>query len=159
MFGKKFTIDLEFDTHELLFIINDFLKEKGISYSNTLEGNKLRGYGDAGMGVFQIEKKIDRDKNLKLYVEANSAISADILNGIIELALEHIEENNLYETSKETLNLLEVISPEDGEEKIKNEEKEICSHKFNLIKEDKIMDIEVSIYQCENCNKLEFFRR
>ena len=49
------------------------------------------------MGVFQIEKRIDRDKILKLFVEANSPVSADILKNLIEMTLEHIEENKFLE--------------------------------------------------------------
>ncbi len=157
MFGKNFTIDLDYDSHELLYIISDFLKEKGISYFNTIEGNKLRGNGDAGMGIFEIEKILDRDKNLKLFVEANSNISAEILDNLITMALEYIEENNLYEKPAMEINEIENIQI-----KLENEEDkriENCSHDYTLIKEEDFMGIDISVYHCKKCNKLEFYKK
>lgn len=159
MFGKNFTVDLEYDSHQLLFIISDFLKEKGISYFNTIEGNKLRGNGDAGMGIFEIEKVIDRDKNLKLFVEANSNISAEILTNLITMALEHVEENNLFDKS-----IVQIEEVEDKEIDLENEEKDEdskikkCHHEYENIKEEEFMGIDIIVYHCKKCNKLEFFK-
>lgn len=151
MFGKNFVIELKFDTHDLLYIISDFLKSNGISHFNNIEGNKLRGYGDAGMGVFEIEKKVDRDKILKLFVEANSPVSADILENLIDAALEHIEENKLYER-------IVVIDEENEIEEI-HEDQDKCLHDFQLVKEDELFGMEVNVYMCSKCQKIEFYKK
>lgn len=150
MFGKIFSIDLKFDSHELLYIINDFLKSNGISHFNNIEGNKLRGNGDAGMGVFEIEKRRDRDKILRLHVETNSSTSADILKNLIEIVLEHMEENELYEVLEEEEEIIE---------KPEAEKKEVCNHDFHLLKEDELFGIKVEVYHCDKCNKLEFYKK
>lgn len=151
MFGKNFVIELKFDTHDLLYIISDFLKSNGISHFNNIEGNKLRGYGDAGMGVFEIEKRVDRDKILKLFVEANSPVSADILENLIDAALEHIEENKLYER-------IVVIDEENEIEEI-HEGQDNCLHDFQLVKEDELFGMEVNVYICSKCQKIEFYKK
>ncbi|MDD4342975.1 MAG: hypothetical protein PHH19_01230 [Eubacteriales bacterium] len=151
MFGKNFVIELKFDTHDLLYIISDFLKSNGISHFNNIEGNKLRGYGDAGMGVFEIEKRVDRDKILKLFVEANSPVSADILENLIDAALEHIEENKLYER-------IVVIDEENEIEEI-HEDQDKCLHDFQLVKEDELFGMEVNVYMCSKCQKIEFYKK
>jgi hypothetical protein len=151
LFGKNFVIELKFDTHDLLYIINDFLKSNGISHFNNIEGNKLRGYGDAGMGVFEIEKRVDRDKILKLFVEANSPVSADILENLIDAALEHIEENKLYER-------IVVIDEENEIEEI-HEDQDKCLHDFQLVKEDELFGMEVNVYMCSKCQKIEFYKK
>ncbi len=151
MFGKNLVIELKFDTHDLLYIINDFLKSNGISHFNNIEGNKLRGYGDAGMGVFEIEKRVDRDKILKLFVEANSPVSADILENLIDAALEHIEENKLYER-------IVVIDEENEIEEI-HEDQDKCLHDFQLVKEDELFGMEVNVYMCSKCQKIEFYKK
>lgn len=151
MFGKNFVIELKFDTHDLLYIISDFLKSNGISHFNNIEGNKLRGYGDAGMGVFEIEKRVDRDKILKLFVEANSPVSADILENLIDAALEHIEENKLYER-------IVVIDEENEIEEI-HEDQNKCLHDFQLVKEDELFGMEVNVYMCSKCQKIEFYKK
>lgn len=149
MFGNNFIVDLDFDSHELLYVINDLLKEKGISYINTMDEKKLRGYGDAGMGIFEMEKKIDRDKNFKLHVETNSQISSEILKNLIDMALEHIEENNLYIRQEEEI--------KETEKEIS--EKKVCSHEYKLIREEEFMGIDLNVYLCSNCNKLEFYKK
>lgn len=161
MFRKNFSIDLEYDSHELLYIISDFLKEKGISYFNTIEGNKLRGNGDAGMGIFEIEKVTDRDKNLKLFVEANSNISADILGNLITMALEHVEENHLFEKPITQIEKLEDIEIDLGNEEKEEEDSKIkkCHHEYEIIKEEEFMGIDIIVYHCKNCNKLEFYKK
>lgn len=151
MFGKNLVIELKFDTHDLLYIISDFLKSNGISHFNNIEGNKLRGYGDAGMGVFEIEKRVDRDKILKLFVEANSPVSADILENLIDAALEHIEENKLYER-------IVVIDEENEIEEIP-EDQDKCLHDFQLVKEDELFGMEVNVYICSKCQKIEFYKK
>lgn len=151
MFGKNFVIELKFDTHDLLYIISDFLKSNGISHFNNIEGNKLRGYGDAGMGVFEIEKRVDRDKILKLFVEANSPVSADILENLIDAALEHIEENKLYER-------IVVIDEENEIEEI-HEDQDKCLHDFQLVKVDELFGMEVNVYMCSKCQKIEFYKK
>ncbi|NCC81323.1 MAG: hypothetical protein EOM04_03530 [Clostridia bacterium] len=151
MFGKNLVIELKFDTHDLLYIISDFLKSNGISHFNNIEGNKLRGYGDAGMGVFEIEKRVDRDKILKLFVEANSPVSADILENLIDAALEHIEENKLYER-------IVVIDEENEIEEI-HEDQDKCLHDFQLVKEDELFGMEVNVYMCSKCQKIEFYKK
>jgi len=151
LFGKNFVIELKFDTHDLLYIISDFLKSNGISHFNNIEGNKLRGYGDAGMGVFEIEKRVDRDKILKLFVEANSPVSADILENLIDAALEHIEENKLYER-------IVVIDEENEIEEI-HEDQDKCLHDFQLVKEDELFGMEVNVYMCSKCQKIEFYKK
>lgn len=151
MFGKNFVIELKFDTHDLLYIISDFLKSNGISHFNNIEGNKLRGYGDAGMGIFEIEKRVDRDKILKLFVEANSPVSADILENLIDAALEHIEENKLYER-------IVVIDEENEIEEI-HEDQDKCLHDFQLVKEDELFGMEVNVYMCSKCQKIEFYKK
>ncbi len=157
MFGKNFTIELKFDAHDLLYIISDFLKSNGISHFNNIDGNKLRGYGDAGMGVFQIEKRIDRDKILKLFVEANSPVSADILKNLIEMTLEHIEENKLYE------NIVGEISEAEAENEVSSQTiiagEVICNHDYQFIKEDELLGMEVNVYLCSNCQKIEFYKK
>lgn len=154
MFGKNYIIDLDFDTHELLYIISDFLKSNGISHFNNIEGNKLKGFGDAGMGIFMIEKKIDRDKKQRLYIEANSPMSADILKNLVDAALEHIEENKLYEVKEEDSFEEDAMSLDDN-----NKEKEVCKHDYEIIKQGELLGVEVDIYQCKKCNKLEFYKR
>jgi len=151
LFGKNLVIELKFDTHDLLYIISDFLKSNGISHFNNIEGNKLRGYGDAGMGVFEIEKRVDRDKILKLFVEANSPVSADILENLIDAALEHIEENKLYER-------IVVIDEENEIEEI-HEDQDKCLHDFQLVKEDELFGMEVNVYMCSKCQKIEFYKK
>ncbi len=153
MFGKRFTVNLSGDSHQLLYIIDDFLKKNGISYINQVEPTKLRGYGDAGMGIFEIEKRRDREKQLKLYVETNSPISADILENLILNALEYMEENSLFdaeevEQKKEAL-VLEV------EEK----EQVHCEHDLVHLKDEEFLGLDISVFLCQKCNKLEFYKK
>jgi len=145
LFGKSFSIELKFDTHDLLYIISDSLKSNGISHFNNIEGNKLRGLGDAGMGVFEIEKKVDRDKILRLFVEANSPVSADILKNLIEMTLDNIEE------------VPQIAKDEVIEENFSEIDK--CSHDFQLVKEDELFGMEVSVYLCSKCQKIIFYKK
>ena len=151
MFGKSFKVELDFDTHELMFIIDDFLRKNGISHFNHVEAHKIRCMGDAGMGIFEIEKKVDRDKKKKLYVEANSPISAEILENLIASALDYIRENELYEVQEEKEEEIIVIPLDNiGAD---------CIHDYHFLKEEDFLGIEVNIFQCANCNKLEFYKK
>lgn len=157
MIGKQKVIDLEHDSYELLFVIEDYLKKNGISYSNKIEGNKLQGYGDAGMGIFIIEKIQDRYKNIKLYVDTNSGMSEEILISLIDMAIEHVTENDLWD--KEEIELDKNASLEAKGEIEAVAEKKDCKHDFHLMKEEEFMGMEISVFHCKNCNKLELYKK
>lgn len=154
LFGRSFTVELSADSHQLLYVIDDFLKQNGISYINQVEPTKLRGYGDAGMGIFEIEKRKDREKQLKLYVDTNSPISAAILENLILNVLDYMEENNLYE-SDEKLDKEEDTLPTGDIEK----EAILCEHKYTFLKEEELFGLEVSVFICDQCKKLEFYKK
>lgn len=154
MFGKRFTVDLEADSHQLLYIVDDFLKKNGISYINQVEPEHLRGYGDAGMGIFEIEKRRDRERQLKLYVDTNSPMSAQILENLILNVLEHMEENDLYDKPEEKEGTKEGSDLTEDKEELGR-----CDHDYSLLKEDSFLGLEIELYLCKKCNKIEIYKK
>ena len=146
MFGNA-VVELKYDLEEILFLIDDSLKEHGISHFNNVSGNRLKGYGDAGMGIFEIEKKRDKDKKTKLFITANSKVSVDILENVIHFTFDQIEEKGLDTAKKE----------ETQKESTENS----CSfgkHELEYLKTDEIAGMQVNIFICKNCSKIEFFK-
>ena len=150
MFGAIIKMELKHDTRDLLHRIDEQLKAQGVSYFNKIDNNKLRGYGDAGMGIFEIERKEDADLSYKLFIDANSPTSAEILENIVLITYDAMEEQGYPE---------ELLF---GKEQLRTEtvanDCTAGNHQFELIKEDNLFDIPVAVYLCSECNKLEMYK-
>ena len=150
MFGD-FELELEWDADNILEEIVRNLKKEGISYRNNIEGNILRGFGDAGIGLFVIEKKTDKNLNSWLVVKPNSATTAQILRSIIELTLEELEQE-----SEKTEQGIPKVAPETDSVRIS-----LCSScKGELVftKKAIFLDMKVEIFTCNACGRIEFYR-
>ena len=150
MFGAIITLDIPYDTRDLLFRIDEQLKSHGISYFNKIDSNKLRGYGDAGLGIFEIERKEGQDLQYRLHIDANNVSSAEILENIVLLTFDLMEEEDL---DPALLHNNQVVVTE--------QIKEDCSlggHTLELLKEEELTGIPVRIFVCTKCSKIEMYK-
>lgn len=140
-------VDIEVESDNLMIEIDENLKKYGLSHRNSIEGDTLRGFGDAGVGVFFIQRKRDDDNRFKLFLETNNEDTAGMILNIFQITFEELRQKV---ESVENIVDKEVVK------------KDImvcsaCQDDAVYLKDDTLFGIKVAVYICRKCKKVEIY--